>query len=75
MAEQNQGNSYARRGGGRGVNKTQMMIVILIAGILGTLAYKSYSGGVGGFLSGPAEYQLQYMPVDFKINLDAETAL
>ncbi|MFK8164310.1 MAG: DUF4230 domain-containing protein [Lewinella sp.] len=77
MAEHNQGIPNERQGGGDGggVNKTQMVIVILIAGILGTLAYKSYSGGGGGFLSGPAEYQLQYMPADFKINLDAETAL
>ncbi len=72
MAEQQQG-SRAKPSGG--INKTQLVIVILIAGILGTLAYKSYSGGPGGFLAGPAEYQLQYMPAEFRMNLDPELAL
>lgn len=76
MADNFQGNPD---GGSRkpasGVNRTQMLIVILITGILGTLAYKSYSGGAGGFLAGPAEYQLQYMPSEFKMTIDPEIAL
>jgi hypothetical protein len=76
MAEyQQKGEGGARRSGGGGVNKTQLVIVLLILGILGTLAYKSYSGGGGGFLSGPAEYQLQYMPAEFKMSIDPELAL
>ncbi len=73
MAEYEQND---RGGDEGGVNKTQLVIVLLIAGILGTLAYKAYAdGGAGGFLSGPAEYQLQYMPADFKMNINPETAL
>lgn len=75
MAEYEQ-NDRREEGGGGGVNKTQLVIVLLIAGILGTLAYKSYGGGgVGGFLARPAEYELQYMPAEFKMNIDPETAL
>ncbi|MTB51420.1 DUF4230 domain-containing protein [Lewinella sp. W8] len=59
----------------RGVNRTQLIIVLLITGILGTLAWKSYYGEPGSFLAGPAEYQLQYRPADFQVNLDTETAL
>ena len=40
------------------------------------LAWRAYGGGgPGGFLSGPAEYQLQYMPADFKVTIDPEQAL
>lgn len=74
MAEYEQNDRGREEGGG--VNKTQLVIVLLIAGILGTLAYKAYGGGGGGgFLSGPAEYELQYMPADFKMNIDPELAL
>lgn len=75
MAEKYQGTPPPGQNGNRGVNKTQLFILLTIAGILGTLAYKSYSGGSGGFLSGPAEYQLQYLPAEFKMNLDPEEAL
>jgi len=54
---------------------TQMLIVVLITGILGTLAYKYYRGTPGSFLAKPAEYQLQYMPADFQVTIDPETAL
>lgn len=59
----------------RGINRTQLIIVLLITGILGTLAYKAYYGEPGSFLAGPAEYQLQYRAADFEVNLDTETAL
>jgi hypothetical protein len=59
----------------RGINRTQLIIVLLITGILGTLAWKAYYGEPGSFLAGPAEYQLQYRPADFEVNLDTETAL
>ena len=58
----------------KGIGATQLVIVALIVAILGTLAYKSYSG-TGGFLAGPAEYQLQYMPAEFKVTIDPEEAL
>jgi len=54
---------------------TQMVIVVLIMGILGTLVYKYYRGAPGSFLAKPAEYQLQYMPSDFRVTIDPETAL
>ena len=73
MAEQGIPQQTNSSGGG-GVNKTQLLIVILIVGILGMLAWKSYGGG-GGFLAGPQEYELRYMPADMKISIDPETAL
>lgn len=75
MSEYQQGPPSGKSGGSGGVNKTQLVIVILITGILGTLAYKSYSGGAGGFLAGPQEYQLQYMPAEFRMTIDPEVAL
>ncbi|MEM9929380.1 MAG: DUF4230 domain-containing protein [Bacteroidota bacterium] len=74
MSEHQQAPSSAPSSGG-GVSKTQIAIVIFILGILGTLAYKSWTGSPGGFLAGPAEYQLQYMPAEFRMNLDPELAL
>lgn len=75
MADQYQEGSPPSKGGNsRGTNYTQIAIVLLITGILGTLAYKSYKPG-SGFLAKPAEYQLQYMPADFKISIDPEDAL
>lgn len=75
MADHYQGgDSQARGGKSPGTNYTKIAIVLLIAGILGTLAYKSYQPG-SGFLARPAEYQLQYMPADFKISIDPEDAL
>ncbi|MEM9525404.1 MAG: DUF4230 domain-containing protein [Bacteroidota bacterium] len=59
----------------QGISRTQWIIVALICGIMGVLAYKYYRGAPGSFLAKPAEYQLQYMPADFKMNLDPETAL
>ena len=60
----------------KGANTTQLVIIGLILAILGMLAWKAYGGGgPGGFLSGPAEYQLQYMPADFKVTIDPEQAL
>ena len=73
MAEQGIPQQTNSAGGG-GVNKTQLLIVSLIVGILGMLAWKSYGGG-GGFLAGPQEYELRYMPADMKISIDPETAL
>jgi hypothetical protein len=75
MAEQYKDAPSSSKGGkSRGSNYTQIAIVVLIAGILGTLAYKSFKPG-SGFLGKPAEYQLQYMPADFQITIDPEQAL
>ena len=75
MADQFQGGPPEATGGSsRGTNYTRIAIVLLITGILGTLAYKSYQPG-SGFLARPAEYQLQYMPADFNVSIDPEEAL
>jgi len=75
MADQYQGDpSPSKDGKSRSTNYTQIAIVLLIVGILGTLVYKSFKPG-SGFLAEPAEYQLQYMPADFKISIDPEQAL
>lgn len=59
----------------RGLGTTQVITVIAILGILGVLGYKLFTGTPGSFLAAPAEYQLQYLPADFEIDLDTETAL
>ncbi|MEL7163530.1 MAG: DUF4230 domain-containing protein, partial [Bacteroidota bacterium] len=59
----------------RGISRVQWVIILLITGIMGVLAYKYYRGGGGGFLAGPAEYELQYLPAEFRMDLDPETAL
>ncbi|OAV46091.1 DUF4230 domain-containing protein [Lewinella sp. 4G2] len=51
------------------------VIILAILGILGTLAYRYYQGAPGSFLAQPAEYQLQYRPADFRVDIDPETAL
>ncbi|MBC6993270.1 DUF4230 domain-containing protein [Neolewinella lacunae] len=59
----------------QGLNRTQVVIILLIMAILGTLIFKYYRGTPGSFLAKPAEYELRYLPADFKANIDAETAL
>lgn len=59
----------------KGMTLTQGIIVLLILAIGALLVYRYYQAKPGSFLAAPAEYQLQYMPADFKLNLDTETAL
>lgn len=65
MADQASGN----------MSRSQGIIVLLIIAIMAVLAYRYYSSKPGSFLGAPAEYQLQYMPADFELNIDAETAI
>lgn len=58
-----------------GLSKAQLIIVALILGIMGVLGYKALRGTPGSFLAKPAEYQLQYMPADFKVKINPEDAL
>lgn len=58
-----------------GISRTQMIIVALILGIMGVLGYKALRGTPGSFLAKPAEYELQYMPADFKVKINPEDAL
>lgn len=58
-----------------GISRTQMIIVALILGIMGVLGYKALRGTPGSFLAKPAEYELQYMPADFKVKINPEEAL
>lgn len=59
----------------KGISRTQLVIVALILAIMGVLGYKYLKGTPGSFLAKPAEYQLQYMPADFKVRINAEEAL
>ena len=59
----------------QGIGTAQLLIVVAILGILGVLGYKALKNTPGSFLAGPAEYELQYQPADFKYNIDTETAL
>ena len=51
------------------------VIILAIIGIMGVLAYRYYQGAPGSFLARPAEYQLQYRPADFRVDIDPEVAL
>lgn len=59
----------------QGISRVQLVIVALILAIMGVLGYKYLKGTPGSFLAKPAEYQLQYMPADFKVRINAEEAL
>lgn len=65
----------AEEGKKSGISASQGIIVLLILAIGAVLFYRYYRGTPGSFLAPPAEYQLQYMPADFKLNIDPETAL
>ena len=52
-----------------------VVIVMLILAIGAVLVYRYFQAQPGSFLAPPAEYQLQYMPADFKLDINPETAL
>lgn len=52
-----------------------LLIVMLILAIGAVLLYRYFKAKPGSFLAAPAEYQLQYMPADFKLDVDPEMAL
>ncbi|MEM7571869.1 MAG: DUF4230 domain-containing protein [Bacteroidota bacterium] len=60
---------------GGGLGRGRSIIVVLIISILLLLAYRYYSNKPGSWLAGPVEYQLQYMPADFRMEFDTEEAL
>ncbi|NJC26411.1 DUF4230 domain-containing protein [Neolewinella antarctica] len=51
------------------------VIIAAILGILGVLGYRYYQGSPGSFLARPAEYELQYRPADFRVDIDPDLAL
>lgn len=53
----------------------QLLLVLVILGVLGMIGYRYYQDNPGSFLAAPAEYQLQYRPADFRVDIDPETAL
>ena len=59
----------------KGVGTAQILIAVAILGILGVLGYRALRNTPGSFLAGPAEYELQYQPADFNLDIDTETAL
>ena len=59
----------------KGVGTAQILIAVAILGILGVLGYRALPNTPGSFLAGPAEYELQYQPADFNLDIDTETAL
>ena len=70
-----EGNPYAAPPPKKSFGAASWIALLAITGILGTLAYRALAGTPGSFLAPPAEYQLQYLPADFQMNLDTETAL
>ena len=57
----------------------RVLIFILLLCIAGILVYKSYWGGSstsgGSYTKVPKEYQINYMPADFRANIDPEDAV
>jgi len=50
--------------------------VVLILSFLGIIMFRYFQGGgFGDFTSIPKEYQVSYLPADFKANIDEESAL
>jgi hypothetical protein len=61
--------------GKKGMPLGNLLILMLILAIGAVLLYRYFQAKPGSFLAPPAEYQLQYMPADFKLNIDTERAL
>lgn len=61
--------------GRKPMSLTNLAIVMLILAIGAVLLYRYFQAQPGSFLAPPAEYQLQYMPADFKLSINPETAL
>ncbi len=57
-------------------SSASLLLIVIILGVFGFLYY-SYdrSGGGGGLFSQPEEYELQFRPADFRVDIDPELAL
>ncbi|PSR13299.1 MAG: DUF4230 domain-containing protein [Bacteroidetes bacterium] len=53
----------------------KMLVLVLLLVVAGIVIYKYYQNKPGSFLGAPAEYQLNYMPADYDMNIDMEDAL
>ena len=53
----------------------KMLVLGLLLVVAGIVVYKYYQGKPGSFLGAPAEYQLNYMPADYEMNIDMDDAL
>lgn len=58
-----------------GLNIGRLMVFVLILSLGAIVLYKYYGNKVTGFTSIPKEMQLNYIPADFKANIDPEDAL
>lgn len=59
----------------KAVNRGRIAVFILLAILLGIIVFKTLRNNPGSFLGKPAEYQLTYLPADFKLNINIEDAL
>jgi hypothetical protein len=57
------------------VNRGRIIVFVLLAILLGIIVFKTLRNNPGSFLGKPAEYQLTYLPADFKLNINIEDAL
>lgn len=51
------------------------LILLCLLGIAGIIVSRYYSSRPGSFMGAPKEYELNYMPADYNINIDPEDAL
>lgn len=60
-----------------GKRSARLLLAALIVSFLGIVLFRYYqsSGGIGGFTNIPKEYQVNYLPADFKANIDDENAV
>ena len=59
----------------KAANAGRMVIFVLLAVVLGIVVFKTLRNNPASFLGKPKEYQLQYLPADFKLDINIEDAL
>ena len=68
---------FRQAGGNEGFSVGRLVLFLVVVGILGFIAYKSFwSGGFGGeYTEVPQEVQVKYVPSDFRSDIDEANAL
>lgn len=60
---------------GPGLKYGRLAVFLLFITLIAIILYKNYAHRITGYTSIPKEMQINYMPADFKSNIDAEDAL
>lgn len=70
-------NRSSSPGVGSPKRSARLILVVLILSFIGIVLFRYYNsgGGFGDFTSVPKEYQVNYLPADFKADIDEENAV